>query len=59
MSRNDWETDGTRDGRPIYCPENNCDCPYFGKGICHITNPVRNCDDFAYWFPTWQEWDDA
>ena len=48
MAKNDWETDGTRDGKPIYCPSNDFDCPYYGKGLCHIAEPEEECDEFCF-----------
>ena len=48
MTKNDWETDGTRDGKPIYCPSNDFDCPYYGKGLCHIAEPEEECDEFYF-----------
>ena len=61
MSKKDWETDGTRNGQPIYCPTNAyADCPYCDKhGICHISNPVEECDDFMSFFESWEDWDAA
>lgn len=42
-----------------YCPV-NCwteeDCPYAHDGICHIDDPVADCDDFATFFGSWNEW---
>ena len=48
MAKKDWETDGTRDGEPIYCLANEFDCPYYGKGLCHIANPEEECDEFYF-----------
>ena len=53
------ETDGTRNGGPIYCPVNGWDCPYYKDGKCHIQDPVNDCDDFASFWPNWEEYDDA
>lgn len=62
MSKKDWETDGTRNGFKIYCPV-NCwdeeDCPYADNGICHIADPVKDCEDFAMVWGSWDEWDTA
>lgn len=53
MARN--ATEGTYNGEPTYCTV-NCwnenDCPYAKNGICHIDDPVKDCDDFAMFFPS-------
>lgn len=61
MAREDWETDGTRNGEPIYCTVNAYgDCPYCdSKGICHIANPLEDCDDFSMFWDSWEEYDNA
>ena len=61
MSKKDWETDGMRNGQPIYCPTNAYDdCPYCDKrGICHINDPIEECDDFMSFFESWEDWDAA
>ena len=53
-----YETDGTRFGSPVYCTVNAYgDCPYCDQeGKCHIANPVEDCDDFAVFFESWDEW---
>ena len=58
MSKKDWETDGTRNGQKIFCPVNPyTDCPYCDKeGVCHIADPIEDCDDFACFFESWDEW---
>ena len=48
MAKKDWETDGTRDGKPIYCPSDDFECPYYGEGLCHIAEPEEECDDFYF-----------
>ena len=48
MAKNDWETDGTRDGKLIVCSVNAIDCPYYGNGLCHIANPEEECDEFYF-----------
>ena len=58
MSKKDWETDGTRNGTPVYCPTDDFSCPYYGKGLCHIKEPCDNCDDYASFFEEWEEYDD-
>lgn len=57
MAKEDFETDGLRNGESIYCPVNGWDCPYYGDGICHVKNPIKDCDDFAFHFESWDEWD--
>ena len=53
-------TNGYRNDQPIYCPV-NCwtenDCPYAKDGLCHLDNPSAECDDFAFFFPTMEDWD--
>lgn len=58
MSMKDWETDGTRNGNPVYCPVNAFgECPYCDQGnICHIADPIEDCDDFAHFFGSWDNW---
>ena len=60
MARN--ATEGTYNGEPTYCTV-NCwnenDCPYAKNGICHIDDPVKDCDDFAMFFPSWKEWEES
>lgn len=54
-----WETDGTHKGYTVYCPA--CaygDCPYCDqKGICHIEDPVEECDDFGAYYESWEEFE--
>ena len=57
MSKKDWETDGTRNGTPVYCTVNGLDCPYYGEGLCHIADPIADCDDFAAFFESWEDWE--
>lgn len=49
---------GTYNSDITYCPVNAYgDCPYCDQcGICHIEDPVMDCDDFASFFPTWEDW---
>lgn len=48
---------GTYNGDPTYCTVNAYDCPYCDKcGICHIDDPIADCDDFAAFFEDWDEW---
>lgn len=42
--------------KKVYCPVNGWDCPYYKKGgVCTIENPIKECDDFAFF---WDEGDD-
>ena len=60
MSKSDWETDGLRNGEPIYCPVNGWDCPYCDKNlVCHIADPIEECDDFGAFWESWEEYDEA
>lgn len=50
---------GTYNGEPTYCPvncQNHQDCPYAENGLCHIADPIRDCDDFALFFEDWNDW---
>lgn len=49
---------GTYNGDYTYCPVSAYgDCPYCDQcGHCRITDPVKDCDDFAAMFPTWEDW---
>ena len=31
---------------PIYCPVNDCTCPYWSDGICTLENVAMECDDY-------------
>lgn len=58
MAQRDWETDGMRNGKPIFCPVNGYDCPYCDKNLhCHIADPLRDCNDFDCFFESWEEYD--
>jgi hypothetical protein len=51
---------GTYANQLTYCPV-NChgqhDCPYSdSSGICHIDNPQAECDDWAAFFASWEDW---
>lgn len=51
---------GTYNGELTYCTVNAIDCPYYKKGICHIDDPMEDCDDFASFFDgNWEEWLDS
>ena len=36
--------------KKIYCPANGWDCPYYKKGECGIEDPIKECDDFSYFW---------
>ncbi len=49
---------GTYNGQITYCTVNGFDCPYYKNGICHIDDPMEDCDDFAMFFDgDWEEWE--
>lgn len=48
---------GTYNGEITYCPVNGWDCPYFKDNVCHIDDPIKDCDDFACAFESWEEWE--
>lgn len=49
---------GTYNGDYTYCTVNAYgDCPYCDQcGVCHIEDPIEDCDDFAAFFENWDEW---
>lgn len=49
---------GTYNEEITYCTVNAYgDCPYCDKnGICHIDDPIEDCDDFAMFFESWKDW---
>ena len=59
VNKDNWESDGMRNGEPIYCPVNGWDCPYFdANGCCMMypdTDPIDECDDFSTF---WEKGDD-
>ena len=52
------ETDGCHKGKPIFCPVNGWDCPYYDGGKCFIRDPMEDCDDFASMFDSWEDWEE-
>lgn len=50
---------GTYNGQTTYCPVNGWDCPYYQKGVCHVDDPVEDCDDWIFFFSSWEEWEEA
>lgn len=49
------ESNGKYNGIKIYCPCEDCECPYFEDGICYIEDPVEECGDFGY--DSWEDWE--
>ena len=60
MSKVIKESNGKHKGETIYCPVNAYDaCPYCSKNnVCHINDPMEECDDFASFFVSWEEWEE-
>ena len=51
---------GTYKGEKTFCTVNAWDCPYCDKHlVCHIDDPIEDCDDFGTFFETWEEWEEA
>ena len=48
---------GTYNGETTYCTVNGWDCPYYKNGVCHIDDPIEDCDDFGAYFESWEEWE--
>jgi len=51
--------EGTYNGEPTFCTVNAYgECPYCDQcGICHIDDPMEDCDDFAVFFQSdWNFW---
>lgn len=59
MSKKEFvkESNGMRNGKPIYCTVNGWDCDYYKDGVCYIANPIEDCEDFAFFFDSWEEYD--
>ena len=49
---------GTYNGDCTYCPVNAYgDCPYCDQcGICHIDDPLEDCDDWGTFWESWDDW---
>ena len=43
----------------IYCPVNGWDCPYYKNDVCHIDDPIGDCDDFGAYFESWEDWENS
>lgn len=59
MAIADWETNGIRNGHKIFCPSMAYgNCPYCDQtNVCHIHDPMEECDDFQSYYDDWEEWD--
>lgn len=51
------ESNGLHNGKPIYCPVNGWDCPYYEDGICYVEDPIDDCADFGDFWESWEEYD--
>jgi len=51
--------DGTYNDTPVFCPVNGWDCPYYKDGRCCMEDgdPIEDCDEFGYFFESWEEWE--
>lgn len=48
---------GTYNGDFTYCTVNAYECPYCDQcNVCHIDDPIADCEDFAMFFEDWDEW---
>ncbi len=49
---------GTYNNEPVFCTVNAYgDCPYCDEfNRCHIADPIEDCDDFASFFESWDDW---
>ena len=49
---------GTFNEELTFCPVNAYgDCPYCDQNnVCHIDDPITDCDDFADIFGDWDTW---
>ena len=51
---------GTYNDAKTYCPANAWDCPYYDKdGVCHVDDPLRDCDDWGAFWESWEDWENA
>lgn len=50
--------EGTYRGDYTYCPVNAYgDCPYCDQcNVCHIDNPLRDCEGWKYFWDSWDDW---
>lgn len=49
---------GTYNGDTTFCPVNAYgDCPYCDQcNVCHIDDPLEDCDDWGAFWSSWDEW---
>lgn len=49
---------GTYNGDTTFCTVNAYgNCPYCDQcNVCHIEDPITDCEDFAMFFENWDEW---
>jgi len=50
--------EGTYNGDTTFCTVNAYGaCPYCDQcGVCHIEDPQRDCDDWKFFWDSWEEW---
>ncbi len=50
--------EGTYNGDITFCTVNAYGaCPYCDQcGVCHIEDPQRDCDDWKFFWDSWEEW---
>lgn len=46
------KANGTYNGDTTCCPVN----AYRDCNVCHIDNPIVDCDDFCGFYENWDEW---
>lgn len=42
----------------VKCPYFSTECPYYIKGRCGIEDPIKDCEDFADFYGSWESWED-
>lgn len=49
---------GTYNGETTFCTVNAYGaCPYCDQcGVCHIDDPQRDCEDWRFFWDSWDEW---
>ena len=50
--------EGTYNGDTTYCTVNAYgECPYCDQcGVCHIDDPMEDCDDWGAFWESWEDW---
>lgn len=53
------ETNATHEDENVFCPVNAYgNCPYCDQcNLCHIGDPMEDCDEFAWFFDSWLDWE--